>query len=109
MDENINIIMQLYGYDVSVTKENTHIVDSYKAGNKDIKTTISALKKSYYLNKDFTIVTRSTKSLIREWRAHNVLYALHIFRSHTKDVDLNAETWYGNFVYALLSILWWKK
>lgn len=32
---------------------------------------------------------RSLKSLEAEWGVHNVLYRLGLFRSHTKDLDLN--------------------
>lgn len=32
---------------------------------------------------------RSTRSLLREWAAHKLLYQLHILRSHTESVDLN--------------------
>ena len=35
------------------------------------------------------VLKRTDKSLIKEWCAHNVLYNLHLFRKHTKDVDLN--------------------
>ena len=33
---------------------------------------------------------RSLPSYLREWRAHNLLYGLGLFRSHTADVDLDA-------------------
>ena len=32
---------------------------------------------------------RSTRSLLREWAAHKLLYQLHILRSHTESVDLD--------------------
>ena len=35
------------------------------------------------------VLKRTDDSLINEWFAHNVLYNLHLFRTHTKDVDLN--------------------
>ena len=35
------------------------------------------------------VLKRTDSSLIKEWRVHNVLYNLHLFRTHTKDVDLN--------------------
>lgn len=38
-------------------------------------------------------------SLINEWKAHNLLYDLHLFRSHTRNVDLNNEPWYRKVIY----------
>ena len=35
------------------------------------------------------VLKRTDESLINEWFAHNVLYNLHLYRKHTKDVDLN--------------------
>lgn len=34
---------------------------------------------------------RTQKSLLREWIGHNVLYKLHLFRSHTTDSDFERE------------------
>ena len=31
---------------------------------------------------------RDLESQVREWRAHNFFYKIHVFRSRTKDVDL---------------------
>ena len=47
---------------------------------------------------------RTIKSLTKEWIAHNVLYKLHIARSHTKSVDLNIEKWYRILCY---NIIYW--
>lgn len=101
--------MQLFGYNIIVSKDNVHIEDSYTAGNKVIKDIISYLKKIYSEDRDCIITRRKKGSLIREWRAHNVLYKWGLFKSHTKDVDLNDELWYRRFIFNLLSILWRKK
>ena len=37
---------------------------------------------------DMAINQRSMKSLVAEWRAHNFFYELHVFRSRTRDVDI---------------------
>ncbi len=43
---------------------------------------------------------RSLNSWIREWKAHNRLYRLGLFESHTKDCDLEEnEKWYRRLVY----------
>lgn len=62
---------------------NLHIVDGYKINKlKDMET--------YLLqHKDELGSSRSLKSYLIEWRAHNVLYNLGLFRSHTKDTDLD--------------------
>lgn len=40
-------------------------------------------------------VTRTTNSYVREWKGHNRLYNMGLFRNHTKDVDLeeNISLW----------------
>ena len=45
-------------------------------------------------------------SLINEWRSHNLLYDLHIYRDRTKDVDLNNETIIKRICYSILSVLY---
>ena len=53
--------------------------------------------------------TRSKMSYVREWEAHNWLYRHGMFKSHTKDVDLNDdEKWYRLLAYNLI-FLWRKR
>lgn len=48
---------------------------------------------------------RDIDSWIREWKAHNRLYRLGIYRSHTKDCDLNEdEKWWRLWFYGILGI-----
>ena len=52
---------------------------------------------------------RTETSYVREWFAHNWLYSHGLFKSHTKDVDLNDdEQWYRLLIYDLI-FLWRKK
>jgi hypothetical protein len=45
--------------------------------------------------------------MIIEWRAHNMLYALHIKRNRTRTVDLDInEPWYRKVGYLILSTLY---
>ncbi len=37
---------------------------------------------------EMAVCRRDLESMIMEWRSHNLFYQLHIFRSRTKDVDL---------------------
>lgn len=46
---------------------------------------------------------RSLRSYLREWRAHNRLYQLGLFKERTKDTDLNVnEYWYRRLGYFFL-------
>jgi len=46
---------------------------------------------------------RSRKSMILEWRAHNLLYRLGIKKSKTADVDLEyPQPWYMKVIYWIL-------
>lgn len=51
---------------------------------------------------------RSIFSLIIEWRAHNLLYDLGMYKSRTKDVDLNYPKWYVYPIYFILSLFYLK-
>lgn len=89
---------------VVVTDDNVHIKDSYKVGGlKDMRYILAVLKSKYPSCKTFK---RSELSLVNEWRAHNLLYTFGLFKSHTKDVDLDASKWYTEIIYFILSILY---
>lgn len=52
---------------------------------------------------------RSIISCLHEWRAHNLLYALGIYRNHTMHTDFNFEVkWYEKIVYFILSLLYFR-
>lgn len=80
------------------------IYNSYKYNDKDLM--------EYILNnirKDnpnsFLLSVRDNQSLINEWVAHNRLYKLGLFRTHTVTVDLDyPQKWYYKFGYWLLSL-----
>lgn len=81
------------------TNNNTKIYDSYTYNN------ISSLVKEILqerLEKDLPI-TRSMISYAREIKAHNRLYKLGLFRSHTKDCDCeeNIVKW-KEIVYSII-------
>jgi hypothetical protein len=54
---------------------------------------------------------RTTRSLLREWAAHKLCYALHIKRSSTESVDLDwPQAWYfrlGYFVIGGLALIFY--
>lgn len=79
---------------MKVEQDNICIFDSYKI--KTIKDMKAILK-----NLD---IDRSLFSLINEWRSHNLIYALGLFRNRTKDVNLNYKLpWYMEIIYTLVS------
>ena len=71
----------------SYNKNNTHVRNSYmlttKKAIRDEVDWIITGRKARKLP-----VTRSVNSYVREWRGHNRLYNKGLFRSHTKEVDL---------------------
>lgn len=70
---------------ITYTENNTHVEDSYKA--TDINLEVGYITRERYLRHLPT--TRTFESYVREWKGHNRLYKLHLFRKHTKDVDLD--------------------
>ena len=77
-------ITKILGVNIEYDAGNIRILDSYKVR--------SAAYMQMILNM-FMIKTgfrskRTIKSWIKEWKAHNRLYRLGLFKSHTKDCDL---------------------
>ena len=79
---------------VRLTSENTHIFDSYLIKSKaEMRAFLQALREQ--CDPGMAITQRSLDSLVSEWRSHNLFYYLHVFRSRTKDVDLErCQTWW---------------
>ena len=74
---------------VNASKNNIHIEDSYKVNTReDMQMILNDIRAKHSLEES-DVLKRTDDSLINEWFAHNVLYNLHLFRKHTKDVDLN--------------------
>ena len=69
-------------------KNNTHVENSYQFQDKNkIRSEVSWIMDIRDGRR--LPVTRSEKSYVREWLGHNKLYNLGLFKSHTKDVDLD--------------------
>lgn len=71
----------------SITKTNLHIVNSFAYAQDEMDEALTFVLDRH---PDSLVWTRSFQSLTAEWAVHNALYRLHILRSHTADVDLNA-------------------
>ena len=77
-----------------VTPTNTHITDSCLVTRKeDIRAYLQKLRDTSA--PEMAVNQRDLESQVREWRSHNFFYRIHVFRSRTKDVDLELkQTWY---------------
>ena len=75
------------------TPTNTHILDSASVRSKaDMREFL--LKVRAQSSPEMAVCRRDLVSMIREWRSHNLFYQLHVFRSRTKDVDLElCQSW----------------
>ena len=72
--------------DARLTPTNTHIFNSYLVKTKaEMREYLQRLREVATGN---AVNQRDMESMVREWRSHNLFYWLHIFRSRTKDVDL---------------------
>lgn len=90
---------------VDLSESNTKIYSSYKVKKySDIKAFILRTRMLVGY-KNYAINNRKLFGMILEWRAHNLLYSLHLFRSHTKDVDLEyPQKWYYKIIWGIIGI-----
>ena len=89
---------------VSVT--NTHIVNSYLIRSKKaMREFLRCLRDE--VSPEMSVYVRDIESQVREWRAHNFFYFLHVFRSRTKDVDLELkQSWYRELFCDVVSFFY---
>ena len=90
----------------TTTPTNTHIVDSCSVKSKeDMRAFLQALRDE--VPEEMAVNQRDMESQIREWRSHNFFYQMHVFRSRTKDVDLELkQTWYRELFCRLVSFFY---
>lgn len=93
--------------DAKLATENTHIDDSCSIRSKDdIIAYLTTLREN--ASPEMAVNQRSLQSLVAEWRAHNFFYDLHVFRSRTRDVDLERhQVWYKELFCRLVSFFYW--
>ena len=94
---------------VAVTENNIHIENSYLIEYKeDMIELLEEYRRKYNSNAfyNYIINKRSIKSMTFEWDAHNLLYKLVLFKSRTKDVDIDDEKPYRIFCYYILGYVW---
>ncbi|MBR4390937.1 MAG: hypothetical protein IKT08_02385 [Bacteroidales bacterium] len=90
----------------TLSYDNTHIYDSYQIRSKeDMRTFLNNIRE--HCDPDLAVAVRSMKSLVCEWRSHNFFYYLHVFRSRTKDVDLERkQTWWRECFCRIVSFFY---
>ena len=88
---------------VTASENNTCIFDSYQVKSPwDMESILYYIKAK--TTDKYAVNKRSISGMIYEWRVHNLLYGLGLFKSRTKDVDLNTDVpWYIKIVYTILS------
>ncbi len=77
---------------------------SYKVSKKEFNPFLNDLREGYVGN--LVLYYRTNRSMTDEWACHNFLYDidfLGLFRSHTKDVDMQYPlTWWESILYPCL-------
>ena len=89
-----------------VTPTNTHIVDSCLVTSKeDIRAYLQKLRDAS--SPEMAVNQRDMESQVREWRSHNFFYKFHVFRSRTKDVDLELrQSWLREWFCRVVSFFY---
>lgn len=95
-------------YICTLTQENTHISESFRATSKhEMRLVIEELRTWFANNPELAVNKRTIKGQVREWAAHNLLYDFGIEKGRTKSVDLNYPTkWYESVGYFILSLFY---
>ena len=88
------------------TPTNTHIYDSYLIRSKAaIRAYLQALREQ--ASPEMAVNQRDLESQVREWRSHNFFFLIHVFRSRTKDVDLELQqSWYRELFCRVVSFFY---
>ncbi len=85
----------------TITDDNLHIVNSYAYTKAEMPQALELAQRKTPTSK---VWQRNFESLLAEWMVHNALYRLHLFRSHTADVDLNYPQRYDLVYRALMPL-----
>ena len=89
----------------TITKDNLHLVDSYKVVKRKFDRELAQIK-GLHSNSD--VWKRSFRSIRMEWATHNALYALHLFRSRTASADINyPQRWWEVILYNVIGVIVW--
>ena len=88
------------------TPDNTHILDSASVRSKaEMRLFLQEVRSQS--SSDMAVCRRDMESMVREWRSHNFFYRIHVYRSRTKDVDLElCQTWYRELFCRVVSFFY---
>lgn len=91
---------------ITLTRENTHIIDSHLIrGKAEMRAFLEEIRKQ--CDPDMAVAVRSITSQVCEWRSHNFFYYLHVFRSRTKDVDMERhQSWWREVFCRVVSFFY---
>lgn len=109
MEANLVIEEVNKTFKLEINSQNITVYDSYQLrGYKNIEGAVQEIV-------DFTedrninspLRTRSKKSVVEEWAAHNFLYILHIARTRTQHCDINlTNPKFVSFSYKILAFIY---
>lgn len=88
----------------TITATNLHIEDSWSIPKRSMGTILCCIE---YDHPESEVWQRTHTSLIHEWCVHNLCYNLHLWRSHTKDVDLDKDANGMEWLYNALGFFAW--
>ena len=91
---------------VYINSKNVHINESYTVTNPFcMQEAINLIREEA---KRFNIFyKRNDKSWVREWKAHNMLYKMGLFKKNTMHTDLDEnESWFRRLGYWFLSLFY---
>lgn len=96
MEENI------LGVRIKITKRNIKIRNSFEVKDEAKMRFILNIVRNRAKQKNITF-KRTNESWLQEWKAHNLLYKLNLFRDKTTDTDLEEqESKFRLFCYKIL-------
>ena len=89
-----------------LTETSTRILDSFLVKTKaEMRSVLEDLRDK--APEQMAVNQRDMESQVREWRSHNLFYKFHVFRSRTKDVDLEQQQpWYRELFCRIVDFLY---
>jgi len=93
-------------WNITVTDNDIHIEDSYKAFKSEFDEILNEIHYEYPENA--VLNNRSKFSLKMVWAVHNFCYDINFMRKYTKDVDLDyPQPWYMTCAYCVCGLFAW--
>lgn len=91
-----------------LSENNTKIYSSYKVTNRKVMKRVLAWLQGRYKDKTLAVRIRTISDMEAEWRGHNLLYSMGLFRERTADLDLEyPQKWYKKVAWRILSLFYW--